>query len=249
MRKFNQLFKNKHLNNMTESKINWKKYLYEFLTIFIGVTLAFALTKWNDNNNRFESSEKTLLEIKNGLSLDLYDLSLNRKGHGMGIYACEYFRDYLSNEPINKDSIGIYYRALLRDYLSIQNRSGYESLKSKGLELIKDDSLRLEIISLYDFHFEIIEKLEETYSENQFHRTYFSSVNNMLAEYMVFDKNGKLIDITPPNGLSKKEKKLLLSYFWKIESNRKFTYDYYGAVEEKVRKLISLIEKHVKDPD
>ena len=115
---------------MNQAKINWKKYLYEFLTIFIGVTLAFALTKWNEDNNRYESSEKTLLEIKNGLELDLTDFNQNKRGHSLGIYACEYFRDYLKNEPINRDSMGIYYRALLRDYISIQNNSGYESMKS-----------------------------------------------------------------------------------------------------------------------
>ena len=231
---------------MKEAKANWKKYLYEFLTIFIGVTLAFSLSKWNEDSNRHESAEKTLLEIKNGLELDLYDFGDNMRGHEYGIDICKYFRAYLRNEEIDRDSIGLYYGGLLRDYISIQNKSGYESLKSKGLELVKNDSLRLEIISLYDFYYEIIEKLEESYAENQFHKTYFSSINNMLAEYMVFDKDGRLIEITSPVGLSQKERKVLMSYLWKIEKNRKFTLKSYVLVKGKVKNLIKHIEEHLQ---
>ncbi len=231
---------------MSQSKSNWKKYLYEFLTIFIGVTLAFALSKYNEDRNRFESSEKTLLEIRNGLKLDVVDFKDNIKGHKIGMKACKYFRSYLGTESVSKDSVAMYYRALFRDYISIQNKSGYESLKSKGLELIKNDSLRLEIISLYDFYYEIIEKLEEQYLENQFTKLYFSSTNEMLADYMSFDKNGRLVALAPPINLSKKEKNLLLSYLWKIEANRKFTLQSYILVEDKTLKLIEHIDESIK---
>ncbi len=231
---------------MKRSKLKWRKYLLEFLTIFIGVTLAFALTKWNEDRNRYESSEKTLLEIKNGLELDLTDFNINKIGHKRGISACNYFRAYLREEPIKKDSIDYKYRSLLRDLISIQNMSGYESLKSKGLELVENDSLRLEIITLYDFYYEALEKLEETYSENQFYDTYHTPISEMLAEYMVFDKDGRLVDLSPPIGLSKKEKNLLMHYLWKIEWNRNFTNDFYLMTEKKVKELIKHIEENVK---
>ena len=49
------------------------------------------------------------------------------------------------------------------DYISIQNISGYETLKSNGLELIRDDSLRFEIITLYEYDYSILKKFEEEY--------------------------------------------------------------------------------------
>lgn len=231
---------------MSKSKSNWRRYFFEFISIFLGVSLAFALNKWNENNNRYESSQKTLLEIRNGLALDKIDFQSNRKGHEHGVYACHYFREYLKGEEVNKDSVVIYFHALLRDYISIQNRSGYESLKVKGLELVKDDSLRLQIISLYDYYYEIIEKIEEEYAENQFHENYFSSINNLLADYMVFDDHGKLIHFKPPQYLSSQSKNLLLSYLWMIEKNRSFTKDNYVIVEAKVKQLIDHIDEAVE---
>ena len=74
---------------------------------------------------------------------------------------------------------------------------------------------------------------------------YFSPINEMLAEYMIFDEAGRVKDLNPPINLSKKEKNLLMSYLWKIEGNRRFTLNNYLLVEEKIRHLIDHIEENV----
>jgi len=230
---------------MEQYKRTWKSYIYEFTTIFLGVSLAFMMNKCNEDHNRFESSEKTLLEIRNGLELDLQDFRHNMKGHKVGIALCDYFRDYINDKPINKDSISDKYKYLFRDFISIQNESGYEALKSRGLELVKNDSLRLEIISLYDFYYEIVQKLEEHYTENQYTENYFKDVNDMLADNMHFNDEGELIDLSSPVNLSKRDKNIFLSYLLKIEQNRSFTLDFYTGVEEKIIHLIDHIEADV----
>ena len=225
---------------------NWKNYLFEFLSIFIGVTVAFALNKWNEDRKLYHAENKILVEIKNGLELDLLDLSDNIKGHKIGIKACTYFRDLINNEQVPTDSIEHYFHFLLRDYVSVQNKSGYESLKSKGLDLVSNDSLRLEIIALHDFHFEIIEKLEENYAAMQFFESYFHPINDLLADYLVFNESGQLIDIRRPIRLTKKEKNTLLHYFSRIEKNRsKYMLRYYITIEKKVKNLIQLIESEI----
>lgn len=230
---------------MGNTKLKIGKYLLELVTVFLGVTLAFALNTWNEKQNRLEAAEKTLLEIKNGLELDLVDLSQNRMGHQKGVYVCRYFRDYLNGNEVSPDSVAFYYRGLLRDFVSIQNNSGYESLKSQGLELIENDSLRVEIISLYDFYYEIVEKLEENYSENQFNENYFHDINNMLAEYMVYNDAGVLIEITSPDSMTIKDRNIMLSYLWRIEYNRDFTVQSYGLIEQKLEALIQHIDQEL----
>ena len=44
--------------------------------------------------------------------------------------------DVLANNTAQTDSFLIHYFNLTRDFISIQNTSGYETLQSKGLELI-----------------------------------------------------------------------------------------------------------------
>ncbi|MEM6699972.1 MAG: DUF6090 family protein [Bacteroidota bacterium] len=222
-------------------QINWRKYFLEFLSIFIGISVAFALEKWNEDRRDQRSEEKTLLEIKNGLHQDILDIEQNIGGHKAGLNACNYFRKIIDDQPVAKDSLAKQYFYLLRDYISIQNKTGYESLKSKGLELIQDDSLRFAIISMYDIHYEILEKLEEQYSEMQFNQNYYQSINDLLSPYMVFDEKGLLIDIEYPE-LSKKDRRAFLSYLWRIENNRQYVMKYYAFIREEVRRLIKRID-------
>ena len=226
---------------METIKSNWKNYVFEFLSIFVGVSLAFAMSNWGENRREAIAETKILTEIKNGLQLDLFDVEQNIMGHKKGVKTCHYFRQLIESPNANQDSAATQYFYLLRDFISIQNKSGYESLKSKGLGLVKNDSLRLEIISLYDFYYEIIEKLEENYDEMQFNKNYYLEINNLLVEYMDFDKKGDLIRINHPKNLTTKEKKKLLSYLWRIESNREYVLNYYELMKGKLNHLIQSI--------
>lgn len=169
---------------------NWKKYGFEFLTIFIGVFAAFALENWKDNINEKKAASKILLEIRNGLEKDTFDMIENLHGHERSIEATKYFKDLLINKKVNSDSFNIQYFNLLRNFISLQNVSGYESLKSKGLEIIENDSLRSQIISIYEYDYSILKKLEEDYSELQFHNLYFDKINSIIAPNLIYNDDG-----------------------------------------------------------
>ena len=106
------------IENKKKNEGNWRRYLFEFLSIFIGVTMAFTLERCNENRRDRVSENKTLIEISNGLHSDLEDLELNMKGHHIGIKACHFFRKAIRNEWIDQDSVGYYYHYLLRDFIS-----------------------------------------------------------------------------------------------------------------------------------
>lgn len=227
---------------MMKRKRNWKNYVFEFLSIFIGVSLAFALNNWNDNRRDRISEDKILKEIKNGLELDLKDIQVNMSGHRYGIRACEKFRKLIDNQPVDQDSIQLYYAVLVRDFTSIMNLSGYESLKSKGLEIVKNDSLRYQIIATYDFYYELILKLEEKAVEMQSFQNYFMPINELLYEFMAFSEDGELLEIQQPLDLQEKQKKKILSYLWRIQKNRKFKLNRYDLIKQKVKELIEHID-------
>ena len=225
---------------------NWSKFLIEFISVFIAVVFAFALNNWNDNRKDNLAERKILREISNGLKKDLDDIELNIKGHKEGIRACKYWRKIINNNKFSKDSLLTYYLSLTRDFVSSQNKAGYASLKSKGLELIKNDSLRLEIISLYEYDYETLLKLEETYGEMQFQNNYFKELNNIISPYFIFDEFGNINNIKLPINLNNINKNIFLSYLWKIEINRNFILYYYSQIEKKIKTLISNIKMELK---
>jgi len=219
-----------------------KSFALEFLSIFIAVVAAFALNNWNDNRKAKNAAQKILFEISEGLDKDIEDLDLNVMGHQSGIQSCKFWRDLLLDIPRSQDSIELYSRNVTRDFVNIQNTSGYETLQSKGLELIKDDSLRTQIISLYEFDYAVLRKLEEEYSEMQFSASYYKDFIRILSPFMDFDHQGRVVGIDPKIDIAESDRKLLFAYLGKIESNRRFILHYYGIVRAKILDVDRSIE-------
>ena len=226
--------------------VNWKNIGFEFLSIFIAITAAFALDNWNENRRDAQAASKILAEISNGLEKDIEDIRINKKGHEEGMRSCAFWRRVFQGELVNTDSLPMHYSNLTRDFISIQNVSGYETLKSKGLELIDDDSLRFEIITVYEYDYNILKKFEEEYNEMQYQENYFIEFNNRIGPNILFDGNGNMAGMKLPLNLPEAEKNLLLSYLWKVQMNRYFILGYYNQTEEKVVQLREKIEKYIE---
>lgn len=225
---------------------SWKTYAFEFLSIFIAVISAFALNNWNDNRKDNKAEEKILVEIRNGLKKDIEDLQINVEGHKQGIRACQFWRSVIDDESIRQDSLQLKYIQLTRDFTSLQNISGYQTLKSRGLELVDNDSLRSDLISLYEYDYYTLRELEEEYEEMQFQKNYFKEINKYIAPYFQYDEKGNIVKIETPLALDESDKKILKSYLLKIELNRKFILFFYQGVEKKVKDLGLEIDKELK---
>ena len=184
--------------------------------------------------------------IQNGLTEDLKDIKVNLNGHLDGIKACHYFNEFAQGKEVTNDSMVQYYFDLTRDFVTVQNKSGYESLKSQGLDLIKDDELRFEIISLYEYDFAVNEKLEEGYDALQFNKNHFKEINQIIAPYFVFDSLGRITKIESPVKLTKSEKQTLLSALWKIRQNRGFMIAVYGASIKQIEIVNEMIDEDLE---
>jgi hypothetical protein len=228
------------------NKSKYFKYaIGEIVLVVIGILIALSLSNWNDNRKDNLAESKILLEILNGLEKDKVDVEANVKGHRFGIESCQFWREIFNNKNPNLETLQRHYFVLTRDFISIQNISGYETLKSKGFELIKNDSLRTKIISLYEYDYQNIRKLEEEYNELQFQKNYFNEINRMIAPYFNFDLKGNISGIELPVNLTEPERKILLSYLWKIQTNREFILKSYHQTEEHITELTKRIEEEL----
>jgi len=226
---------------------NGKKYLFDFLSMFFAVISAFALNSWSENRNDKISEEKILKEIKNGIELDLNDFNSNIKGNKLSLRANDYFKDLVSGKMVKQDSAKIFYITLFRDYVPIINRSGYESLKASGMKTVTNDSLRLQIISLYDYYYSIIDLLEFHSDEMKSYPNYFKPINSLLNPYMNFDKDNNFLNFNTPIKISEIQKKEILSYLWKIDYNREYKLKRYQLIIDAMEKVKTNIQKELSD--
>jgi len=224
----------------------WKKYAFEFLSIFIAVVSGFALTNWNDNRISKHSERKILSEISNSIKIDTRDFENNINGNKLSLRADTVFRGLINGEHISQDSIALYYTLLFRDYIPIVNKSAYESLKANNLKTVTNDSLRIQIISLYDYYYSIIEKLEYEVPEMKSYKNYFSRINSLFHPFMKFNHTGDLIQFIELDKLEINEKKEILSYLWRIRNNRNFKLARYDLIIKEMKKVESTIEKQLK---
>lgn len=222
-------------------------YLLDFLSVFVAVLAAFALNNWNDNRRDSKAESKILAEISNGLQKDVEDVKMNVLGHQQGVKACAYWRRLLLHQETNPDTLQQYFFILTRDFVSVQNTSGYETLKSKGLELLRNDSLRSEVISLYEYDYKTFIKLEKEYDELQFQSNYFLDFNRIVAPSLKFNELGMISGMNLPLDLPEAESNILLTYLWKMEVNRRFILQFYEEVEVKIEKLQHNIGRELQD--
>jgi hypothetical protein len=222
-----------------------RKYLPEFLLIFISVLLAFFLTEWSARQGDHDSEQKILLEIRRGIFTDSLDFSSNINGHKYSIRGIKMIRNWANNLPYPIDSFTSLYSIAFRNYSPIINKTGYESLKQTNLKTLSNDSLRFQIIKLYEYHYNIIEQIENVNAELQDFKNHFETINTLLSPYMIFDEKGNLLYLKQST-LSKAQKNLLLSLLWRIEINKSFKLIRYKSAIDEMNKLSNTLDREMK---
>ncbi|MCH2032305.1 MAG: hypothetical protein MK202_02200 [Tenacibaculum sp.] len=225
---------------------NLKKYTYEFLSVFFAVTFAFLLDRWNQNNNERLTEKTILTEIYNGLERDSIDLHNDEKSIKYNLKAINYFRKIVDNIEVDNDSLATYYFFLTRDFVTVQNTSGYETLKSVGLEIIENDSLRKTIIDLYEVRYKLHKKFTEEYDENKYMRNYFEKINNSISPNFNYDTTGNIVGIKQPLNLNEKEKNLIKSYLWRLQINRLDRESAIKGNKNKIGDIRQFIKRNIK---
>lgn len=224
----------------------WRKYLLEFLSIFLAVSFAFILDRWNDERKNSIAENKILEEIYNGLERDSLDIAYDEQYYKIAFRGIEYFNDLIDGQTIESDSLAVFYFFFARESIVVQNKSGYESLKSRGLETIKNDSLRRKIINLYEVTYELSRKFNEEYSEYKYMQNYFHDINAALAPNFEYDSTDNITGIKLPLKLDPKERSLLKSYLWKIAVGKKDRYQASLYGKERIGYLRKDIKKYLE---
>ncbi|MBP6445834.1 MAG: hypothetical protein KA341_03455 [Saprospiraceae bacterium] len=236
---------------MRSFKINWSgvkpkllHYLAELLVVVFGVYLGFMANNYAAELKQKEYVNTTIKEMYQSLEEDAKDAEINKGGHLGGQKAVQYFINLSNNKAVSMDSFELYLFAVLtRSFMSIQNSSPFEAIKAKGFDVITNDSLRKNMIKLYDFQYEGLEKLEEKYQETQFYANEGNRINEILAHSVLYDDDGKFIKVNLPLRIDEKDRNRLILILKRIKFNRGFIVSYYDSIIQDIQKLRKQLEK------
>lgn len=221
----------------------WLTYLAELLVVVFGVFLGFMANNYTSNLQEKDYINATIKQMYLSLENDISDAQVNLNGHNRGLNAIPYFFKIAKGEPVNVDSFEIYHHRLTRTFISVQNTSQFETIRSKGFNVIKNDSLRRQMIKLYDFEYEVLEKIEEKYQESQLFAYDYLPIINLLDKSLVFGNDLKLVKIQTPLNITQEERSQLILILKRMHTTRVFNIGIYRDAIKKMEELRAHIAK------
>ena len=162
---------------------NYIKYaLGEIILVMIGILLALQVNNWNENKKERKVETKLLNEIHANLKRDYQNLNIKIEETNRFKIANRKILEHLENKMPLNDSLKCYY-SLLNAYGNFRAiTAGYENLKSKGVGIIINDSLRSSILELYDYqYFHFVEDI--TYAIEDFRANKSEYLSNHIYTY------------------------------------------------------------------
>ena len=141
-------------------KVRWKYLISEILLIVIAINVGLWFNNINDQRKARNLESKILHEFVVSLNSDREDILSNIKTHKKGI---ESSVRLLKNKTENIDTLKSDLSWTYGWSYLIADLSSYESLKSIGFQLIKNDEIRHSIIKLYNVDYKTITETENNH--------------------------------------------------------------------------------------
>ncbi len=136
----------------------------EIFLVVIGILLALQINNWNENRIERKLETSILNEILVNLEKDVANLNSKTELNEFFINNNKVILNHLKNKTPITDSLRQYYAKLYGRGNFQPITVAYDNLKSNGINIIKDDSLRLAISELYDFkYFYFTEDIQADY--------------------------------------------------------------------------------------
>ena len=148
---------------LSESKFG--KYLIyaigEIVLVVIGILIALQINNANEFKKTRDKEIVLLHEMKSNLQADLKDLEYNIKNNKIRIHSNEVIRNVIEKKIPFVDTLKTHFGNFFGNFQLSENTSAWENLKSVGLDLISNDSLRKKVSNLYSNQYEYLENLEK----------------------------------------------------------------------------------------
>ena len=183
------LFKSKR-NEVSPERKFWIYASGEFFLVFLGILIALQVDNWNHNRQERKLEKVLLSEMRANLEQDLVDIDFNLLVKRNCIQSNQVVMEYLDTDLPWNDSLIRHFGGLIQGTVFANNTSTYESLKSIGIDLVRNDELRQLITFVYSARYKHIDAKEaESLQAN------FDFLYPTLKQHLEFLPRGEAIPL------------------------------------------------------
>jgi hypothetical protein len=126
----------------------WPAYLAELLVIMTVILAAFALENWGRERARDRTVVTLLRSAIGELDADLEDVAFNVRVHEQAIRSMDVVLAHLGTDAPYHDSPATHFHDALDMPRFVHSTGAFESIQAAGLDIIRNDDLRLALLRL-----------------------------------------------------------------------------------------------------
>ncbi len=230
------------------SENKFSKYLLyavgEIILVVIGILIALSINNWNENlkNKKEEISviKELLSDSKTNLLSLEEDIFLNQRAINSNML----ISDILINKRPYNDSLDIHFGNIQYNTQFTLNTAGFENLKSRGFEIISNDSLRKSIINVQDRWFDFIHDLGDmnnTVSLEQFNPSYKYYFKSFQSDF-----EGLYVSFKPQDYEKLTQNNAFLKLIREQKYNNEYTIQALNMGIKQIKKLIAQLESELE---
>jgi len=137
----------------------------EIVLVVIGILIALQINNWNNQREEREFEKKVLNEILVDTEEDLKEMEDALKQLNESQHSAELIIEAFHKNLAYHDSMDVHFANALRFWSLSPNTTAFESAKSEGLYLIKNDSIRKMVAKINGYHFDYVRVLESRWQD------------------------------------------------------------------------------------
>lgn len=155
-------FLRKIRQSLIESGAARKYLLYaigEIALVVIGILMALQINNWNEQRKDKEKEKEVLQEIRNNIELNSQRFLQEIGEEESVVHSIDVIQYNFIHQKVYHDSLEFHFMNAGYWPALVIKSSGYQALKSQGIELIRSKELRQSIVDLYEGAYLEIEEI------------------------------------------------------------------------------------------
>lgn len=232
---------------LTTLSQKWPEYLLEILVLIIGIYGAFMVDNWNTKRIENAIENNLLRSFKVELEADLADIEINIGLHRNAINSINEIMEAIDNDLPYHDSLSYDFGYAMIYTLFVHSTSAFEAMKAQGIEIIRNEKIRDDIITVYDAKYNFFLKVEADLVSDT-HYGYRHIFPSRFKESFNVDLNSPDFKnpIVPLDFEALKKDNEFLYYLKTLRNKTEFVVDYhYTNLKNDVKTLISDLDVEI----